>query len=52
MFKLKLGCYTDSAGIELIRRQIAEFIQNRDGIASNPDDIFLTTGANFGIRVI
>jgi alanine transaminase len=48
-----VGSYTDSAGLEIIRRDVAEFIQRRDGgVPSNYDDIFLTTGASAGIKVI
>ncbi len=47
-----VGAYTDSAGLEVVRKDIADYIKNRDGgIASNPDDIFLTHGASGGIKV-
>ena len=47
-----VGAYTDSAGIELIRKDVAEFIMRRDGgVSANYDDIFLTTGASTGIKV-
>ncbi len=47
-----VGAYTDSAGLEVIRRDVAEYITNRDGgVYSNPDDIFLTNGASGGIKV-
>lgn len=36
----------------MIRRDIAAYISKRDGgIPSNPDDIFLSTGASDGIKV-
>jgi alanine transaminase len=47
-----VGAYTDSAGLEVVRKDIADYITNRDGgIYSNPDDIFLTNGASGGIKV-
>jgi alanine transaminase len=47
-----VGSYTDSAGLDVVRRDIADFITRRDGgIQASPDDIFLTTGASSGIKV-
>ena len=47
-----VGAYTDSAGLEVVRKDIADYISNRDGgIYSNPDDIFITNGASGGIKV-
>ena len=46
------GSYSDSAGIEIIRRHVAEYIQNRDGgIPANWENIVLCAGASEGIRV-
>uniref|UniRef100_A0A0A1XKE0 alanine transaminase n=2 Tax=Zeugodacus cucurbitae TaxID=28588 RepID=A0A0A1XKE0_ZEUCU len=47
-----VGSYTDSAGIEVIRRQVANFIEKRDGIPSNWENIYLTAGATPGIKSI
>lgn len=48
-----IGSYSDSVGVEVIRRDIAAYISKRDGgIPSNPDDIFLSTGASDGIKTI
>ncbi|ODN02389.1 Alanine aminotransferase 2 [Orchesella cincta] len=45
------GSYSDSSGIEIIRKHAAEYITRRDGgIAANPDDIILCAGASEGIR--
>merc|ERR1712038_1534271 len=45
------GSYSDSAGIEIIRRHVAEYIQHRDGgIPSNWENIVLCAGASEGIR--
>lgn len=48
MFK---GSYTDSAGIEIIRKHAAQYIERRDGIPSNYEDIILSAGASNGIKV-
>lgn len=45
------GCYSDSAGLELIRNHVAQYIERRDGFPSNPSDIVLCAGASEGIRV-
>ena len=47
-----VGSYSDSAGVEVIRRHAAEYISRRDGgIESNWDDIILSAGASESIRV-
>lgn len=46
------GCYSDSAGVELIRRHCAEFIEKRDGFPSSYEDIVLTTGASEAVRAV
>lgn len=45
-----MGSYTDSAGIELIRRQVADFITARDGCPADYLNIILTAGATAGIK--
>ena len=48
-----VGAYSDSTGLEVVKNDIADFISKRDGgIPCNPDDIFLTTGASAGIKII
>lgn len=48
-----LGAYSASQGIEVIRNDIAKYIENRDGgIKSDPNDIYLCTGASDGIVAI
>ncbi|KAG5685019.1 hypothetical protein PVAND_014222 [Polypedilum vanderplanki] len=47
-----LGSYSDSTGIEVIRRHCAEYIHKRDGIPSNADDIILSAGASGSIKAI
>lgn len=45
-----VGSYSESAGIEIIRRHVAEYIQNRDGIPSDYRNIILSNGASDGIK--
>lgn len=48
-----MGSYTDSAGIELVRKDVAKYIEARDGgIPADPSNIFLTTGASDAIRTV
>jgi alanine transaminase len=48
-----IGAYTHSQGIELIRKEVAQFITRRDGgIESNADDVFLTDGASPAVQMI
>jgi alanine transaminase len=45
------GAYSDSVGVEVIRQDIANYISARDGVKSDPDNIFLSTGASEAIKV-
>jgi len=48
-----LGSYSDSAGVELFRKEIAEFIDRRDNLNSSEyKDIYITNGASSGINTI
>lgn len=47
-----VGSYSASAGIELIRRDVANYVSERDGVPCNWEDIFMTTGASDGIRTV
>uniref|UniRef100_A0A671L7S0 alanine transaminase n=1 Tax=Sinocyclocheilus anshuiensis TaxID=1608454 RepID=A0A671L7S0_9TELE len=48
-----IGAYTTSQGIDCVRHDVANYIQRRDvGILSDPDNIYLTTGASDGIVTI
>uniref|UniRef100_A0A0N5AKG8 alanine transaminase n=1 Tax=Syphacia muris TaxID=451379 RepID=A0A0N5AKG8_9BILA len=47
------GAYSQSNGIEIIRKHVAEYICRRDGgIPSNPENIVLSGGASESIRNI
>ncbi|XP_067651693.1 alanine aminotransferase 2-like [Haliotis asinina] len=45
-----IGAYSDSAGVRVIREDVANYIAARDGHPCSPDDIFLSTGASDGIK--
>ncbi|XP_054009715.1 alanine aminotransferase 1 [Hylaeus anthracinus] len=48
-----VGSYSESAGIEIIRRHVAEYIQDRDGgIPCNYENIILSNGASDGIKSV
>ncbi|KAJ3674817.1 hypothetical protein LUZ60_005433 [Juncus effusus] len=44
-----LGAYSDSRGLPGVRKEVAEFIERRDGYPSDPELIFLTDGASKGV---
>ncbi|XP_078060159.1 alanine aminotransferase 2-like isoform X2 [Mustelus asterias] len=48
-----LGAYTTSQGLECVRQNVASYIEKRDGgIPSDPNNIFLSTGASDAILTI
>jgi len=47
-----LGAYTESKGYRFVREAVAEFIQARDGIAADPEAIYLTDGASKGAQAV
>ena len=49
-----VGSYSDSAGVEIIRRHVAQYIERRDGGAAKSDynDIILSAGASESIRAV
>ncbi|XP_061094378.1 alanine aminotransferase 2-like [Conger conger] len=45
-----IGAYSASQGLECVRTDVARYIERRDGgIASDPDNIYLSTGASDAI---
>ncbi|KAJ3416373.1 hypothetical protein HDV05_001941 [Chytridiales sp. JEL 0842] len=46
------GAYSHSQGIPIIRKEVARFIEARDGYPSNPNNIFLTAGASPGVQAV
>lgn len=47
-----VGAYSDACGIELIRRQCAKYIEERDGMPAVWQNIFLTTGASEVVKSV
>lgn len=45
-----MGSYTDSPGIEVIRRHVAEYIERRDGIPADWQNIVIGGGASDAIK--
>ena len=48
--KYGLGAYSESKGVRFVRDAVARFIQERDGIAADPEAIYLTDGASKGVQ--
>lgn len=48
---VSLGAYTDSRGTMSVRKQVAAFLERRDGLKASPDNIFLTDGASVAVRL-
>nr|XP_019829131.1 PREDICTED: alanine aminotransferase 1 isoform X3 [Bos indicus] len=48
-----LGAYSISAGVQMIREDVARYIERRDGgIPADPNNIFLSTGASDAIVTV
>lgn len=48
-----VGAYSDSAGIEVIRRHVAEYITKRDcGVPARWQDVYLCAGASQSIKAV
>lgn len=45
-----MGAYSESKGVRFIREAVAAFIHERDGIATDPEAIYLTDGASKGVQ--
>ncbi|TRZ07835.1 hypothetical protein HGM15179_019271 [Zosterops borbonicus] len=43
------GSYSASPGLQLVREDVARYIERRDGVPASADDIFLSTGASDAI---
>jgi aspartate/methionine/tyrosine aminotransferase len=46
------GAYSHSKGVKSLRVDVANFLDKRDGIPADPEDIFLTNGASAGIVML
>lgn len=49
--KFGIGAYSNSQGFYFAVKDVANFIEKRDGYQSNPKNIFLTNGASEGIQM-
>lgn len=47
-----IGAYTHSMGFDIVREEVAQFIERRDGYPSDPKRIFITDGASAGVRMM
>jgi len=47
-----LGAYTEAKGMRFVREAVARFIEERDGIVSNPESIYLTDGASKAAQTV
>ncbi|NWZ92716.1 ALAT2 aminotransferase, partial [Nesospiza acunhae] len=45
------GSYSASPGVQMVRENVARYIERRDGVPAKPEDIFLSTGASDAIVV-
>eukprot|EP01102_Stenamoeba_stenopodia_P004541 TRINITY_DN1483_c0_g1_i1.p1 TRINITY_DN1483_c0_g1~~TRINITY_DN1483_c0_g1_i1.p1 ORF type:complete len:538 (+),score=125.19 TRINITY_DN1483_c0_g1_i1:111-1724(+) len=45
-----VGAYTHSQGLAVVRKTVAEFIERRDGVKSDPEQIFLFDGASPAVQ--
>jgi len=50
--KMSLGCYSESQGIEFVRKSVASYIEKRDGYPADMNTIFLTNGASTSVKLI
>lgn len=44
------GAYGHSKGVEVVREQVAAFLERRDGYPADPEDIYLTDGASPAVQ--
>ena len=49
--KFGVGAYSNSQGFDFVLKDIADFIERRDGYKANPKNIFLSNGASEGIQM-
>lgn len=47
-----LGVYTESKGFRFVREAVAEFITERDGLAADPEAIYLSDGASKAVQAV
>ncbi|KAF7266015.1 hypothetical protein GWI33_020615 [Rhynchophorus ferrugineus] len=47
-----VGSYTDSSGLEIVREQIAKYIEARDGVPADWQNVIVSGGASDAIRKV
>lgn len=47
-----IASYTPSAGLDLVRKQVAKYIEERDNVKTNYHDIFMSSGATEAVRSV
>lgn len=47
-----VGSYSDSTGVDVVKNHIAQYIERRDGIPSDPLSIILSTGASEAVKQV
>eukprot|EP01029_Cantina_marsupialis_P027899 TRINITY_DN774148_c0_g1_i1.p1 TRINITY_DN774148_c0_g1~~TRINITY_DN774148_c0_g1_i1.p1 ORF type:complete len:489 (-),score=181.31 TRINITY_DN774148_c0_g1_i1:245-1711(-) len=48
----QIGAYSHSQGVNVVRQEVAEFIEARDGFPADPESIYLTDGASSGVQMV
>lgn len=46
-----VGAYSESQGLRTVREDVAAFLEQRDGVRGDVNNIFLTNGASEGVRL-
>ncbi|VDP29514.1 unnamed protein product [Schistosoma mattheei] len=46
------GVYSQSTGVEVVREDVAQYIEQRDQLSANPQNIFLSNGASEAVKSI
>lgn len=46
------GCYSESTGLAVVRKDISEFIEKRDGYFCDPTNLIVTNGASSAVKLI
>ena len=47
-----LGAYAPDIGYTIVMKNVANFLERRDGIPADPDDVFLTDGVTSGMNIV
>jgi alanine transaminase len=48
----RVGAYTESQGLSIVRQEVADFITARDGVPAVKENVFLTDGASKGVEFL